>query len=94
MRVSADVQVGLLFLKDVLHFRHIMSGIAADVGHIDIDILNVEKQILGILQAHNVVVDVAVYGTQGLEIDQGISRLDIADVTCMPQLVNVFEEVK
>ena len=94
MRVSADVQVGLLFLQDVSHLRHVMAGITADVGHVDIDILDMEKQVLGVLHPHHVVVDVAVDGAQGLERSQGLGRLDVADVTRMPQLVDVLEEVE
>ena len=71
-----------------------MAGITADVGHVDIDILDVEKQVLGILRPHHVVVDVAVDGAQRLERSQGLGRLDVADVARMPQLINILEEVK
>jgi hypothetical protein len=40
------------------------------------------------------VIDVAMYSTQGLEIGQGIGGLYIADIARMPQLVNVLEEVE
>ena len=92
--MAADVKVGLLLLKDMFHLGHVMAGITADVGHVDIDILDVEKQVLGILHPHHMVVDVAVDGTQGLEGSQGLGRLDVADVARMPQLINIFEEVE
>ena len=94
MRVPADVQVGLLFFQDVFHFRHVVAWIAPDVGHVDIDILDMEKQVLGILHPHDMVVDVAMHGTQRLEVGQGIGSLDVADVASMPQLVNILEEVE
>jgi len=40
------------------------------------------------------VVDVAMHGTQRLEVGQSIGGLDVADVARMPQLVNVLEEVE
>ena len=94
MRVPADVQVGLLFLQDVLHFRHVVAGIAPDMGHVDIDILDMEKQVLGVLHPHDMVIDVAMHGTQRLEVGQSIGSLDVADVARMPQLVNILEEVE
>ena len=94
MRMAANIEVWLLFLKDILHLRHIVSWIATDVGHVDIDIFDMEKQVLRILHAHDVVVDVAMHGPQGLELCQGIRRLDVAQITCMPQLVNILEEVE
>ena len=94
MRVPTDVQVGLLFFQDVLHFGHVVAGIATDVGHVDIDILDMEKQVLGILHPHDMVVDVAMHGPQGLEVGQGLGRLDAADVARMPQLIHVFEEME
>ncbi len=94
MRVPADVQVGLLFLQDVFHFGHVVAGIAADMGHVDIDILDMEKQVLGILHSHDMVVDVAMHSAQWLEVGQSIGGLDVADVASMPQLVNILEEVE
>ena len=94
MRVPADVKVGLLFFQDVFHLGHVMAGIAADVGHVDVDILDVEKQVLRVLQAHHMVVDIAMNGAQRLERGQGIGCFDIADVARVPQLVNVLEEVE
>jgi hypothetical protein len=35
-----------------------------------------------------------VYGPQWLESSQSLSRLDVANITRMPQLVNVLEEVE
>lgn len=92
--MAANVQVGLFFFQNGFHFRHVMARIASDVGHVDINILDVEKQIFGILQANNMVVDVAVHCTQWLEVGQGLSRLEAANVTRVPQLVNVFEEIE
>ncbi len=40
------------------------------------------------------VVDVAMNGTQMLERRQGLGRLDIAYVACMPQLVDILEEIE
>ena len=94
MRVPADVQVWLLFFQDVFHFGHVVAGIATDVGHVDIDILDMEEQILGILHPHDMVVDVAMHGTQRLEVGQSIGGLDVADVASMPQLVNILKEVE
>ncbi len=94
MRMSADVQVGLFFLQDVLHFGHVVAGIPTDVGHVDINVLDMEKQVPRILHTHDMVIDVAMYSTQGLEIGQGIGGLYIADIARMPQLVNVLEEVE
>ena len=71
-----------------------MSRIAADVGHVDVHILDVKKEVFGILQTHGVVVNVAVDGSQRLEMRQGVSSFDIANITRMPQLVNVLEEVE
>ena len=71
-----------------------MPGIAADVGHVDINVLDMEEQILRVLHPHDMVVDVAVDGTQGLELGQGIGGFDVADVAGMPQLVDVLEEVE
>ena len=71
-----------------------MAGIAADVGHVDVDILDMEGQALGVLHPYDVVVDVAMHGPQGLEVGQGLGRLDAADVARMPQLIHVFEEME
>ena len=94
MRMATDVKVRLLFLQNVFHLGHVVARIAADVGHVDIDILDMKKQILGILHSHDMVVDVAMHSTQWLEVGQGIGGLDVADVARMPQLVNVLEEVE
>ena len=94
MRMATDVKVRLLFLQDVFHLRHVVAGIAPDMGHVDIDILDMEKQVLGILHPHDMVVDIAMHGTQRLEVGQGIGSLDVADVARMPQLVNILEEVE
>ena len=94
MGMAADVKVGFLFLQNVFHLWHVMAWIAADMGHVNIDILDVEKQIFGILHPHDMVVDVAIYGTQRLEMSQGIGSLDVADVARMPQLVDILEEVE
>ena len=92
--MTANVKVGLLFFQNVFHLRHVVSGITTDVGHIDIGIFDVEKQVLGILHADYMVVNIAVDGTQRLEVGQGVSRFNVADVACMPQFINVFEKVE
>ena len=92
--MATDVKVRLLFLQDVFHLRHVVAGIAPDMGHVDIDILDMEKQVLGVLHSYDMVVDVAMHSTQWLEVGQGIGGLDVADVARMPQLVNILEEVE
>ena len=92
--MPADKEVGLLLFQNVLYLGHIMPRITANVGHVDVDIFNMEKQILGILHSHDVVVDVAVNGAKGLERSQSISRFNTPYVARMPQLINVFEEVE
>jgi hypothetical protein len=64
------------------------------VGHVDIDILDMEKQVLGVLHPHDMVVNIAMHSTQGFEVGQGIGGLDVADVASMPQLVNILKEVE
>ena len=94
MRMAADVKVGLFVLQNVFHLGHVMAWIAADVGHVDVDVFHMEKQILGILHPHDMVIDVAMHGAKRLEMSQGIGSLDVADVARMPQLVDVLEEVE
>ena len=91
MRMAADVKVRLFVLQNVFHLGHVMAWIAADVGHVDVDVFHVEKQILWILHSHHMVVDVAMHGTQRLEMRQGIGGFNVADVARMPQLVDVPE---
>ena len=71
-----------------------MAWIASDVGHVDINVLDVEKQVLRILHPHNMIVDVAMHSTQRLETSQGICGFDIANITRMPQLVNILKEIE
>jgi len=92
--MPAYEQIGLLALQNAFHLRHIMTWVAADVGHVDIDVLDVEKHVLGILHAHNVIVDIAVHGAQRLELRQGIRGFNVANITCMPQLIHILEEVE
>ena len=61
--MPTNIKVGFLVFQNVLHLRHIVSRIAADVGHVNIHVFDMEKQILRILQAHDVVVDVAMHGS-------------------------------
>lgn len=84
MGVSAYVQVGLLFLQDILHFGHIVAGIAANVGHINVHIFHVEKEVCWVLHPYDMVVDVAVNSAQRLERSQSFGGLDAADVARMP----------
>ena len=92
--MAANVKVGFLCLQNVLHLRHIVPWIAADVSHVDVDIFHMEKQVLGILQTNDMVVDVAMYGTQWFELGQSLGRFDVAYIACVPQLVNIFEEIE
>ena len=94
MRMAANIKVGLLFLQDVFHLRHVVARIAAYVGHIDIHVFDMEEQAFGILHPDDMVVDVAMHGAQWLEGGQGISRLDAANIARVPQLVDVFEEME
>ena len=92
--MSADEQVGLLVLQNAFHLGHVMVRIATNVGHVDINIFNMEVQVFRILHAHDMVVDVAMHGTQRLEMSQGISGFNAANVTRMPQLVNILKEIE
>ena len=94
MGVPTDVKVRFLVFEKAFHLGHVMVGIAPDVGHVDIHILDMEKQVLGILHAHDMVVDVAVDGAQRFEGSQGLCGFDVANVACMPQLINVLEEAE
>ena len=92
--MAANVKVRLFVFQNILHFWHVMAWIASNMGHVDIDVFHMEKQVFGILHAYDVVINVAVDGTQRFEVSQCIGSLDITDITSMPQLVNVFEEVE
>ena len=92
--MSTNKKVGLLVLQNAFHLRHVMARIAANVGHVDINVFNMEVQVFGILHAHDVVVDVAMHSTQRLETSQGICSFDIANITRMPQLVNILKEIE
>ena len=94
MRVAAYVKVGFFLLQDVFHLCHVMAGITSDVGHIDVDILHVEILVGRVLHPDDMVVNVAVHGPERLEVSQGLGRLDAADITGVPQLVHVLEEVE
>ena len=94
MRMATDVKIGLLFLQDIFHLGHVMARIATDVGHVNVYILHVEEEVCWVLHPNDMVIDVAVDGAQGLERGQGLGRLDVADVTRMPQLINILEEVE
>ena len=94
MRMTAYKKVRFLHFKDVFHLGHVMVRVTADVGHEDVDIFDVEIEVLGILHSDDVVVHVAVYGSQRLEGGQSLSRLNAADVARMPQLIHVLEEVE
>ena len=71
-----------------------MAGIAPDMGHIDVDVLHLEEEVFGVLQTDDVVVDVAVNSPQRLEGCELFSGFDVSDVTGMPNLVHVLEEIK
>jgi len=71
-----------------------MARVTTDMGHVDIDVLDVEKQVLRILHPHNMIVDVAMHSTQRLEMGQGIGSLDVANITRVPQLIHILEEVE
>lgn len=71
-----------------------MSGIAPDVGHVNVGVFHLEEQILGVLQSDDVVVDVAVNSPQRLEGCELFSGLDVSDVTGMPNFVHVLKKVK
>ena len=92
--MAAHVEGGFLGFENILHLRHVMARVTTNVGHVDVDIFDMEKQIFGILQTNDMVVDVAMYGTQRLELDQSLGRFDVAYIACVPQLINVFEEVE
>ena len=92
--MTADVQVGLLVFQNVSHLGHIVPWIATDMGHVDIDVFHMEKEVFWVLQPNDVVVDVAVNRAQRLEVSQGLGSFDIADVARVPQLVDVLEEVE
>ena len=92
--MSANEQVGLFVFQNTFHLRHVMAWIAADMGHVDVNVFDMEEQVFGILHANDVVVDVAMHGTQRLEMSQGIRGFYVADVARMPQLIDVLEEVE
>lgn len=94
MRMAAYVEVGFLGFENILHLRHVMARVTTNVGHVDVDIFDMEKQIFGILHAHNVVVDVAMYGTQWFEVGQSFCCFNVPNITRVPQLVNVLEEIE
>ena len=71
-----------------------MTWITADVGHIHIGFFHIEKQIFWVLHPHDMVVDVAMDGPQRLKIGQSFGGLDATDVTSMPQLIDILEEVE
>ena len=94
MRMAAYEKVGLFVFEDEFYLRHVMSRVAADVGHVDVDVFHVKEEVFGVLHPNDLAVDVAVHGAQRLEVGQGLGCLNAADVAGMPQLVNVFEEVE
>ena len=64
------------------------------MGHVDVCVLYLEEQVSGVLQADNVVVNVAMHCTQRLEFGQSLGRFNIAYIARVPQLVNVFEKIE
>ena len=92
--MSADEKVGLRVLQNAFYLGHVMARITSDVSHVDINVFNMEVQVFGILHAHDMVVDVAMHGTQRLEMSQGICGFNAANITRMPQLINILEEVE
>ena len=67
--MAADEQVWFLVLENSSDFGHVMARIAPDMGHVDLGVFHLEKQVFGVLQAHDVVVDVAMDGAERLEVD-------------------------
>ena len=92
--MPADVELGLFFLEEDPNLGHIMSGIASDVGHIDVDIFHLEEQVLWVLQAYDMVVDVAMNSPQRLEGCELFGGFNVPDVAGMPYLIHVLEEIK
>ena len=92
--MTTNEKVGLPFLQDMTYFGHIMPWIAADMCHVNMGIFHLKKQVLGILQTYGMVVDVTMYSTQRLECRQGVGSFDIANVACMPQFIDILEEVE
>ena len=68
-----------------------MAGIAADMGHEDIDILDAETIELREGIAHVAGVHIAEDSAGGFELAQGLEEFETADIACMPDLIDVFE---
>ena len=83
MRMTANEQIGLMFLQQILDFRQIMPRIAADMGHIYLHVFHLEKQIFRISHPDDMVVNVAMNGTQRLEMCQSFGGSDVADIVDM-----------
>ena len=64
------------------------------MGHVDVCVLYLEEQVSGVLQADNVVVNVAVNSPQGFEGCELFGGFNVPDVAGMPNLIHVLEEVK
>ena len=92
--VPADVQVGFLLLQDVPNLRQIMPWVTPDVGHVYMYVLHLEKQVLGVLQSDDMVVDIAMNSSKRFEGFELFGGFNVADVAGMPYLVNVLEEIK
>ena len=84
MRVAADIQLRFFLLQDMPYFRHVMARIAPDMGHVDMDVLHLEKQVFGVFQPNDMVVDVAVNSPQRLKGCELFGSLNVSDVTGMP----------
>lgn len=71
-----------------------MIGVTSDMGHVDLYLFYLEEQVLGILQAYNMVVDVAVHSPKRFEGSELLGSLDGSNIPCMPYLIHVLKEAK
>ena len=89
--MAADVEVGRLGGQYVPHPFGVPAGIAADVGHKNIETLDVKSQIFGKTPAQGRCVYIAVHGTEGFEGCQPVRHFHAADVSGVPDFITRFE---
>ena len=92
--MAADEQPGRLLPDDLPHAFAVTAGIAADVGHQDVDALAFKAEVFRESPAHRRIVDVAVYGAQGAESFQLVCYLTGADIAGVPDFVAFFKVLK
>jgi len=89
--VTADVEIGRLGCQNIQYPFGVPAGVAADMGHKNIEAFYFKSQIFGKALTQGRCVYIAINGTKGFEGLQPFCHFHAADVPGMPDFIAGFE---